>query len=266
MPSAVRHEEFGKDFGLMHEVVVTGRKAGADKEFWSVLAHNEDLFGFIVRSVKTLDSEENMDLEIFKSKRASNILGDAFISPQDVASARGLTYSDEQLQQLAATLPSDLRVLKQLRSDGYMLVAGPPNEMSLLDVRDLNPQLFYSKSGSCSEYSEKFARKDKVGSGWLALRKAPVPDSTLHTWSEQLELVKDTERVPNAAEQTYGMTTYFEVRGIRLFPNRYVRTSSVSSRDGLVYVGRFGVRGLSVVGWVGGGRYDGLGVSSSWKL
>lgn len=34
--------EFGKDLGLMHEVVVTGRKFGITRKDWSVLAHNED--------------------------------------------------------------------------------------------------------------------------------------------------------------------------------------------------------------------------------
>lgn len=36
--------EFGKDHGLIHEVVVTGRKFGAGEEFWAALAHREDIF------------------------------------------------------------------------------------------------------------------------------------------------------------------------------------------------------------------------------
>jgi hypothetical protein len=35
--------EFGKDLGLMHEVVVTARKAGFSREEWALLAHNESL-------------------------------------------------------------------------------------------------------------------------------------------------------------------------------------------------------------------------------
>lgn len=34
--------DFGKDLGLMHEVVVTGRKVGFTSEDWGVLAHNEN--------------------------------------------------------------------------------------------------------------------------------------------------------------------------------------------------------------------------------
>jgi len=43
----VRKEEsggFGKDYGLIHEAIITGKKVGAGKDFWSALAHNKDLF------------------------------------------------------------------------------------------------------------------------------------------------------------------------------------------------------------------------------
>lgn len=45
--NTVRKQEedvFGKNLGLIHEVIVTGRKVGAGKEFWSKLAHDEELF------------------------------------------------------------------------------------------------------------------------------------------------------------------------------------------------------------------------------
>ncbi|MEA3453101.1 MAG: hypothetical protein U9Q96_02065 [Patescibacteria group bacterium] len=42
-------EEFGKDHGLIHEAVVTGRKVGAKKAFWSGLAHDESFFKKVLR-------------------------------------------------------------------------------------------------------------------------------------------------------------------------------------------------------------------------
>lgn len=36
--------EFGKDLGLIHEALITGRKVGAGSAFFSVLAQNEDWF------------------------------------------------------------------------------------------------------------------------------------------------------------------------------------------------------------------------------
>ena len=46
--TVVRHIDFGKDMGLIHEVIVTGRKVGAGREFWARLAHDESLFQSIV--------------------------------------------------------------------------------------------------------------------------------------------------------------------------------------------------------------------------
>jgi len=37
-------ETFGKDLGLVHEAVVTGRRAGGTRAFWSTLAHNPQFF------------------------------------------------------------------------------------------------------------------------------------------------------------------------------------------------------------------------------
>ena len=37
-------EDFGKDEGILHEAMVTGRKVGAGRDFWSKLAHDKTLF------------------------------------------------------------------------------------------------------------------------------------------------------------------------------------------------------------------------------
>ncbi len=36
--------DFGREHGVIHEAVVTGRKIGAGHDFWSSLAHDTDLF------------------------------------------------------------------------------------------------------------------------------------------------------------------------------------------------------------------------------
>lgn len=43
--------EFGKDLGVVHEAVVTGREVGATKEFWATLAHSKELFAKVVAFV-----------------------------------------------------------------------------------------------------------------------------------------------------------------------------------------------------------------------
>lgn len=44
-------EEFGREIGLIKEVLITGRKVGAGKKFWSRLAHDEELFRRVVEVV-----------------------------------------------------------------------------------------------------------------------------------------------------------------------------------------------------------------------
>lgn len=44
----VRPDEFGKDHGLIHEAVVTGRRVGAGARFWGRLAHDAGFFGQVV--------------------------------------------------------------------------------------------------------------------------------------------------------------------------------------------------------------------------
>ncbi len=55
MDTTVRHEDFGKDLGLLHEVIVTGRKVGADRDFWARLAHDQGLLANVVTYVNSLD-------------------------------------------------------------------------------------------------------------------------------------------------------------------------------------------------------------------
>ena len=79
-----------------------------------------------------------------------------------------------------------------------MLVAGPPTAMSLIDLRALNADYFYSKGpdkddeGWYDDASEKFARNDKVDAlCWIALRKEPIEDSLNKTWADQQALVAE---------------------------------------------------------------------------
>ena len=170
--------------------------------------------------------------------------GAHIIFPEEVTDARGVTYGPEQLKHLVKTLPSD-RQLRWLQENTYAVVAGPPTPISLLQVRALNPQLFIFETGGW--YAEQpFASTDKVGCKWLAIRKEPVSNSMNKTWRAQRKVLRRREQVPNVAEMAWFITTYYEVRKTRLFPNAYVRTSSVDSDGDRVSVGPFDENGLYV--------------------
>lgn len=196
---------------------------------------------------------------------AREILGQDFISPEEIAAARGLTYSTEQIAELERTLPNR-ETLEWLKRNDYYLVAGSPREMSLLDVRGLERSYFYSKTdGWYANESEAFARNEKVTCRWYMLRKGIVPNSTRKTWSEQKDLLSDLETAPMAVEKIWGMTVYKAVRGIYLLGSIYGRTSSVDSDGNRVYVGNFDDDGLRVDDWDDTDRYGTLGVASSRK-
>lgn len=194
------------------------------------------------------------------------ILGDDCITPEEVATAYGVSYTDEQLEHFADTLP-DTQTILWLRANGYMLIAGPPTELNLLQVRELENQLFYSKTeGWYAKDNQKFAKSDVVSAcEWLAIRKEEVPNSFSKTWNEQQDLITEVEHIPNAPEVSYAVTAYYKVRGIYLLRGKYVRTSSVSADGGHVHVGCFDEDGLSVYYCWDVRRDDSIGVSSARK-
>ena len=197
---------------------------------------------------------------------ARHILGQDFITPEEVAKARGLVYTNELLQQFKDTIPSE-DTLSCCQVNGFMLVVGPPQPMNLLEVRDLQPVYFYSKSGGWyADDSQKFSREDKVNPCWLALRKEPVPNSTRKNWNDQLQLLSDMEQVPNAPEEIWGLITYKAVRNVYLLPDKYVRTSSLDSDGRRVPVGHFVSCGLALLNRWGVHRDSPLGLASSMKF
>ncbi len=201
-----------------------------------------------------------------------SILDADFISADEIATARGLAYTEDQLIELGRKLP-DQATLEALRDNGMMLVAGPPTAMSMLDVRAIHADYFYSKGpdqgdrGWYDDASEKFARTDKVEAlCWIAFRKEPVEDSLNKTWPYQKALVAEPMMVPNAAEVTWALTTYKAVSDIYLLDDVYVRTSSFDSNRIRVYVGGFDAEGLGVDCYWAGYRRGDLGLSAGRKF
>jgi hypothetical protein len=194
---------------------------------------------------------------------AQSILGVDFITPEEIMKATAVVYSKKQLASLHGAIPPE-DVLRWCKEHNFAVVAAPLNPINLLNVRALDNSLFYSKEGGW--YAEqKFASENKTGPGWLMIRKDPVPNSTRKTWDEQNKLISGVERVPNAAEVSWLVTTYFKVRGVRLFESIYVRCSDLDSDGDRVGVGRFGAGGLGVDGIWGGRRDERLGVASARK-
>jgi len=193
------------------------------------------------------------------------ILGDDFITPEEVTTARGLVYTDEQLAGLDESFPS-LEFIAQCRGNNEMLIPAPPEALSLLGVREPKRELFRSEEGGWyADPKETFAREDLTDvATWLAVRKDIVPNSTAKKWKEQLPLLSEEEHVPNAAALAWALTTYKEVRGVWLMTDFWARTSSVRS-GGLRVILRACDGQLSVNDYSDGNRDGVVGVSSGRK-
>lgn len=227
----------------------------------------QNLAAYLALGCPKVDGNGVIDTTPTPESLARLFLGADFITPQEVAAVRGLTYTDEQLEGLEASFPS-IEVIAWFRANGYMLIPAPPTAMSLLGIRDLNHTLFFSKKGGWyAEERQTFAQNDKTQAAtWLALRKGVVPNSTNKRWYEQLPLLSDVERVPNAAEFAWGLTTYKEVRGVHLMNNIYVvRTNSVDSGGLRVSVGVSNAESLYVNGYWDYSRNGSIGLSAARK-
>lgn len=178
-------------------------------------------------------------------KVARMILGDDIVFPDEIAEARGLSYTDADLKHFAETMPSE-EALRWCKANGYVVVAGPPSPMGLLEVRSLKPNYFYPKTGEEWYEWDAFLHDDKAKTEWLSIRKAPVPNSVNLKWDDQLRLLSKDEKLPNAGEISWFITTFYAVRHVWLFKRVYVRTSSCTSDFSQIDVGDLGGNKLHV--------------------
>ena len=234
-------------------------KAGLDNESAQILNENAGFARYLADGIRSFSTK------VPSYSVAQSILGKDFITPEEVSKARlGIVYTGEQTRTLARSLPSK-DMLKWCKKNGYAMMPAPPTATSLIDVREIRLAHFYSNTGGWYA-NQKFAHKDKTSFGWLAIKKTPVANSTNKDWGDQNKLLFVLELVPNVAEMSWLITTYFEVRRIRLFESIYVRTSSLVSDGGRVFIGKFSSEGLGVYGyWDHNGSAD-IGLSACMKI
>lgn len=196
---------------------------------------------------------------------ARSILGGDFITAEEIMAKRpDIIYSPAMIAMLADTIPS-AETLGALKARGLGLMPHPPEKIAMLAIRAAKPEYFYSKAGGWYE-KVPFATSDLTGSGWFAHKLTPVEGSLNRNWDEQNQLLPATDYVPNAAETSWFITIFFDVRGVRLFENVYVRTSSLDSGGDRVNVGYFDAKGLYVSNYWDGYRDSILGLSSARKF
>ncbi len=176
---------------------------------------------------------------------ARDILGDCLVTPVEIRSAvPGVAYDHDQISGCRDTMPSP-DVLQWCAENQYMLVAGPPKPLSLIDILHLWPDYFYSGPGACKfdPDDDPVASDDTAQFGWIGMRMGAVPGSMGKSKSAQCKLLDEVETVPNVAQALWATIVLQKVRKFELDLRIFVRTSSVNLDGNRVCIGGHGVRG-----------------------
>jgi hypothetical protein len=227
--------------GQVNEFIAEfGRQGGTPEMLQALIEHKARM----VRAVAVAQGETppvNLAL-------CSIILGDNFISPLDVELIYDVKYSTEQMSSLVAALPGE-KVLQWLRTHDCLLVATFPRDMNLLQVREQESALFFHQEQYQKQWcwfaepAQTFARSDVVqGARWLIVQKEPLSRMQYEDSDDPF----DTEQGSNVAEMAYVVITHYRATGIRLLPEEFFRTSSVSATGNCVVIGNFDPVGLVI--------------------
>lgn len=199
---------------------------------------------------------------------ALSIMGNDIVFPHEITDERGLSYTDDQLKLLSVTMPA-VEVMDELKKDGFAQMPLPPEPLSLLDLLNERPEYFYSAHTKTPAWyadpEQAFAHNEKTGFGWMVVKKAPIV-STSSNWDRQNKVISgglDEGHMPNAAEMAWFISMFKEVRNIWLFPDIYVRTSSVAANGNPVFMGRCDSYGIGILNHQGISCGGSIGVLTS---
>lgn len=226
MPRDIVHQsDFGSDFDLVYEMMVTGRKVGAGGDFYVALAHNADLFRRVVEMVRGITKEEG---------------------PLQ-ATMQALTIAIEKGVQ-------DENGIYRFFDPGIPLVT--LRNLPVVRERQLMyPQDWYNSP-------DWVKREDAPQERTL---RVPVEGSFDKTFSEQEKLLLPEEEVPSVRSVATFLVINALVTGKRLLPDCYVRCIDKDSDGDRVLVGHFDANGLYVYANWHDYRYSYLGVAASRK-
>ena len=177
--------------------------------------------------------------ELTDQAYAGEVLGPDYISPNQVGSRTNgwwWEYTAEQMRYFNHTFP-DRSTIDWFSQNGFVLMAGPPREFSVLDLLDFGKKL--SVSAEKRPFLEELSRNtDKIAVGkWLAISKGAARFTLAKPWEEQQQTILYPQEVPNITEVTYAVLTYQKVNKGSLATGGPGRTSTHLQPELLVYMG-----------------------------
>lgn len=226
----VRQTEFGRDHGLIHEMVVTGRKAGAGSDFYATLAHDLGLFRKVVDLVCGTPAEIAFHDAVKKGVTRKGHYyrffdpGISLVELQNVPAVREQNLIDTLSgTPFASADKGDRRYLMRFRGTR--------------DVADLYAHEEWAHV-TCAP-QERFLR-------------IPMRDSFGKTFHEQEEMLSRDEEIASARVVTLFLVINQLATGKVLLPNTCVRCKEPAKNDGHWKVGRTSAcvsGGILIVSW-----------------
>jgi len=221
-------DEFGKDHGLIHEAVVTGRKAGAGREFWAQIAHDRTLFEKVVTFVRSVDFVGTTQDRAFK------IMGPSFFGVADAIQHFQVIPSPHKLDDLSR-IPFSERTLEECRDTHVLLAVFP---LSINQIRNRVAAKHGHLFSDSQWYQDQPFATDRGKTEWQLVRRTPVPNSTgALTWQERVALLGRREEVPKARVVVYMMAAFYLLTGDSLFRNVRVYCADMRTEDSHIDIG-----------------------------
>ncbi|MEK7203542.1 MAG: hypothetical protein AAB627_00485 [Patescibacteria group bacterium] len=259
--TAAEIAEFGKDHGVIHEMIVTGRKVGAGQSFYSALAHNEELFAktvaFVSRGGEDAIREVVVSIPLTEAeKMVIAILGAGKVLTR--AQAKGeqelpIHYFEDTLRECAKEnleKGTDWRLV-------YLRGNSLRQERDRVGTNRKRQPCFYDNNWWLGRENESWAAEQFEPGYYLIDFNGRFSRTS---WQNQEnEIVKLGSEFVRAHEAmvTEAALCIFEATGERLLPNWYHWGRSLGSGGLRVRIGYFVSRGWYVdyyrSDWDGGG-------------
>lgn len=236
--------EFGRDEGVVHEMIVTGRKVGAGEEFYSRLAHDEKLFAKVVAFVNRGGYEATLS-----QRRAREIMGGNFIGIEEVIQNLGEIFTPEQISVLKEVFFSE--PVLEARRKTHVLIPG--FSLSLDEIQGQFPtKVNYDPPFRAALYKKRGFVQEKVAMKWYLVRKNVIPDSFKgHLLGDKAASLKIyNEKILRPCEIVWALALYRLVKGEYFLPDCEVICDALGEYNSSVHVEVHSLKGIYVSdGW-----------------
>lgn len=165
---------------------------------------------------------------------ARGILGKSFISPIEVRQRTGYEYMGSHIATLRELVPP-VQDLVRIKNEGAVLVALPPEPISLIELRTRHPNLFQTGLNGWGS-AHRFANHERTPFGWFVIEQAPS------THAGRMVMPMARKQMSSIIAAWFFAVTWMGTKPDEAWSG-YMLTSSVDNNNNHVYVAPHPERG-----------------------